>query len=175
MIAPNIYLTHYLHLRFILDSVFSIKIFLVSWTRISALALSLCLISAWCVCFVPQSFLTLYNSLDWSPPGFSVHGILQARILEWVAISFSTVSPCFSQNYLFMCFFIQWDSKFPDGRAQCFSSLHARYWALFLADLGVQHSYWNEKWKWKVLSNFVTPWTVAHQAPVSMEISRQEY
>ena len=95
MIAPNIYLTHYLHLRFILDSVFSIKIFLVSWTRISALALSLCLISAWCVCFVPQSFLTLYNSLDWSPPGFSVHGILQARILEWVAISFSTVSPCF--------------------------------------------------------------------------------
>ena len=27
--------------------------------------------------------------LDDSPPGFSVHGILQARILEWVAISFS--------------------------------------------------------------------------------------
>ena len=29
------------------------------------------------------------DSMDWSPPGFSVHGILQARILEWVAISFS--------------------------------------------------------------------------------------
>ena len=27
--------------------------------------------------------------MDCSPPGFSVHGILQARILEWVAISFS--------------------------------------------------------------------------------------
>ena len=27
--------------------------------------------------------------MDYSPPGFSVHGILQARILEWVAISFS--------------------------------------------------------------------------------------
>ena len=27
--------------------------------------------------------------MDWSPPGSSVHGILQARILEWVAISFS--------------------------------------------------------------------------------------
>ena len=24
--------------------------------------------------------------MDWSPPGFSVHGISQARILEWVAI-----------------------------------------------------------------------------------------
>ena len=27
--------------------------------------------------------------MDWSPPDFSVHGILQARILEWVASSFS--------------------------------------------------------------------------------------
>ena len=27
--------------------------------------------------------------MDYSPPGFSVHGILQARILEWIAISFS--------------------------------------------------------------------------------------
>ena len=31
---------------------------------------------------------TLYNPMDCSPPGSSVHGILQARILEWVAISF---------------------------------------------------------------------------------------
>jgi len=29
--------------------------------------------------------------MDCSPPGFSVQGILQARILEWVAISFSRV------------------------------------------------------------------------------------
>ena len=36
-----------------------------------------------------QSCLTLCNPIDCSPPGFSVHGILQARILEWVAISFS--------------------------------------------------------------------------------------
>ena len=32
---------------------------------------------------------TLCGSMDCSPPGSSVHGILQARILEWVAISFS--------------------------------------------------------------------------------------
>ena len=32
---------------------------------------------------------TLCNSTDGSPPGSSVPGILQARILEWVAISFS--------------------------------------------------------------------------------------
>ena len=38
---------------------------------------------------VSQSCPTLCDPTDCSPPGFSVHGILQARIPEWVAISFS--------------------------------------------------------------------------------------
>ena len=38
---------------------------------------------------VAQSCLTLYDPMAYSPSGFSVHGISQARILEWVAISFS--------------------------------------------------------------------------------------
>ena len=36
-----------------------------------------------------QWCLTLWDPMDCSPPGSSVHGILQARILEWVAIYFS--------------------------------------------------------------------------------------
>ena len=36
-----------------------------------------------------QSCPTLCDPMDCSPPGFSIHGILQARTLEWVAISFS--------------------------------------------------------------------------------------
>ena len=32
---------------------------------------------------------TLCNPVDYNPPGSSVHGILQARILEWVAMPFS--------------------------------------------------------------------------------------
>ena len=36
-----------------------------------------------------QSCPTLHNPIDGSPPGFPVPGILQARTLEWVAISFS--------------------------------------------------------------------------------------
>ena len=36
-----------------------------------------------------QSCLTLCNPMDCSPPGSSVHGVFQARILEWVAISSS--------------------------------------------------------------------------------------
>ena len=75
-----------------------------------------------------QSCLTLCDPIDGSPSGSPVPGIIQARILEWVAISFSNA------------------------------------------------------WKWKVkvksLSRvwlFVTPWTAAYQAPLSMGFSRQEY
>ena len=38
---------------------------------------------------VAQSYPTLSDPMDCRPPGSSIHGILQARILEWVAISFS--------------------------------------------------------------------------------------
>ena len=48
--------------------------------------------TCWLVSFsvlVAQSCLTLFDPMDCSPPYSSVHGILQARILEWVAIPFS--------------------------------------------------------------------------------------
>ena len=73
-----------------------------------------------------QSCPTLCDPIDSNPPGYPVPGILQARTLEWVAISFSNA------------------------------------------------------WKWKVkvksLSRFrllATPWTAAYQAPPSMGFSRQ--
>ena len=46
----------------------------------------------WCLKFwvlIAQLCLTLCNPIDCSPLGSSVHGVFQARILEWVAISFS--------------------------------------------------------------------------------------
>ena len=42
---------------------------------------------------VAQLCLTLHDSMDCSPPGSSVHGILQARVLERGAIAFSTSPP----------------------------------------------------------------------------------
>ena len=39
-----------------------------------------------------QSCSTLCDPIDSSPPGSAIPGILQARILEWVAISFSIMS-----------------------------------------------------------------------------------
>ena len=61
----------------------------------------MCLLILRCHCFwaiswtvymkvlVALSCATLCNPMDYSPPGSSVHGTLHARILEWVAISFS--------------------------------------------------------------------------------------
>ena len=40
---------------------------------------------------VAESCLTLGDPMDCSLPGSSVHGIFQARVLEWVAIAFSDV------------------------------------------------------------------------------------
>ena len=42
-----------------------------------------------CVCAFNQLCLTLCNPTDCSPPASSVQGIFQARILEWVAVSYS--------------------------------------------------------------------------------------
>ena len=46
-----------------------------------------------CACYITlQSCLTLCNPMDCSPPGFSAHGILQARILGWMAMPSSRAS-----------------------------------------------------------------------------------
>ena len=36
-----------------------------------------------------HSYLTLCNPMDYSPPGSSVHGTLQARVLEWVTNAYT--------------------------------------------------------------------------------------
>ena len=50
---------------------------------------------------VTQLCPTLCNSVDCSPPRSSVHGILQARILEWVAVE---TAPVISQKINSACF-----------------------------------------------------------------------
>ena len=62
---------------------------------------------------VAQSCPTLSNPMDCSPPGSSVHGILQARVLEWGAIAFSH----FKHQVLFYTF-----SKALGQRIDIFSS-----------------------------------------------------
>ena len=65
------------------------------WTRVSRIVgrhftREVHLRSYVCVCvLVTHLCLTLCDPMDCSPPGFSVRGILQARTVEWIAISFS--------------------------------------------------------------------------------------
>ena len=47
-----------------------------------------------CCCLVAKLFLTHWDTMDHSLLSSSVHGISQARILEWIAISFSRGSSC---------------------------------------------------------------------------------
>ena len=49
----------------------------------------LCCWKLCCCCLFAQLCVTLCDPMNCSPPGSSVHGIFQARILKWVAISFS--------------------------------------------------------------------------------------
>ena len=103
-----------------------------------------------------QSCLTLCDPLDCSPPGSSVHGILQERIMEWVAIPFSRGS--------------SWPRV--QTRVSCIAGRSFTVWAT-----REDHSLCKVK-EVKSLSHvrlFVTPWTVAHQAPPSMGFSKQEY
>ena len=51
-----------------------------------------------------QLCLTLCDPMDCSPLGSSVHGILQARILEWVSISFSKGSSQLRDQTCLSCF-----------------------------------------------------------------------
>ena len=76
-----------------------------------------------------QSCLTLFNPIDGSPPGSTVPGILQARTLEWVAISFSNAwkwkvkVKSFSRVRLFMT---QWTAASQAPPSMGFS--RQEYW-----------------------------------------------
>ena len=76
--------------------------------------------SGCCCCSVSKSCLTLSNPMDCSPPDHSVHGILQARILEWVVIPFSSGSSQPRHQTWVSCiaggFFTVWVTGEPPGK-----------------------------------------------------------
>ena len=57
---------------------------------------------------VAQSCLTLLDPMDCSLPGSSVHGILQARVLEWGAIAFCGAAGC---EGVYLIFFTKLESR----------------------------------------------------------------
>ena len=71
---------------------------------------------------VAQSCSTLCNPMDCSLPGSAVHGILQARILEWVVVPFSRGSSQSRDQTQVSCFagrfFTVWDTREASGNRE---------------------------------------------------------
>ena len=102
---------------------------------------------------VTQLSLTLYNPMD-----YAVHEILQARIMEWIAISFSR------------------GSSQPRDQTQVFYvSCAGRQVVYHQCHLGSPYIFVKPLKSLSCVRLFVTPWTVAYHAPPSMGFSRQEY
>ena len=132
---------------------------------------------------VAQSCPTLSDPMDCSPPGSSVHGILQARGLEWAAIAFSCHhSKC---HYLFSLLWVlmsYWCQRF-----HYLLKGHIFFYKYHFDSSDLWTIYYPSIWAWGqfpdicVLSCFsrvwlcANPWTVACQAPLSMGFSRQEH
>ena len=76
-----------------------------------------------CCCLVAQSCPTLCDTIDCSPPGSSVHGILQARILEWVAMPCSRGSSWPRDRTWVSCIAGGFFTAEPPGKTKVLSSI----------------------------------------------------
>ena len=110
-----------------------------------------------CVCAeLLQSCATLGNSMDYSPPGSYVHRILQARILEWIAMCSSRASSWPRYQTLISCL-LHWQldslTLVPPGKPLLLASKHKSKkshdlfldWPYNLSPLNV---------KWSIISNY---------------------
>ena len=70
----------------------------------------------YCCCLVTESCPTLCDPMYCSPQGSSVHGILQARILEWVALLFSRISSWSSDRTCISCIAGRFFTTEPPGK-----------------------------------------------------------
>ena len=111
-------------------------------------------------CLVAQLGRTLCDPMNCSPPGSSVHGILQARILERVAIPFSrgsfqprdwTQGSCIAGGFFTVC-------PRTVGRAKCGMFWRAVFWA---------HNLFSKSFAWGTALEINTPMSVISMGLVS--------
>ena len=107
---------------------------LIQFYPVTKRGLTLYLWNKWVVCCV-QVCLTLCDPMDHSPPSSSVHGIFQARILEWVAISFSK------------------GSSWPRDWTRVFCVSCTDRWIFFFTTVPS-----GKPLEWIVYGNCITPW-----------------
>ena len=127
-------------------------------------------------CSIAQSCPTLCGPMDCSPPGSSIHGILQVGIPEWVVISYSRgIFPTQGLNPgLLYLLHRQVDSPLLSHLEALFSMYPMSNYSFWVANLLERSCNFNIcQVTWKSLSCvwlFATPWTIQ-----SMEFSWSEY
>ena len=103
---------------------------------------------------IAQSCLTLCDLMDYSLSVSSIHGSFQARVLEWIAISFSRGSSRPRK------------SAFPGSPALQADALLSEPMPKNVQLLLLSH--------FSRVRLFATPWTIVYETPPSMEFSKQE-
>ena len=86
-----------MYVNLFIDSAFQSMELCILWTIVFFIIerkSGLCILDAKNMCMPAQFCPTLCNPIDYSPPGSSVHGILQAKIIEGDAIFSSRESSC---------------------------------------------------------------------------------
>ena len=131
---------------------------------------------------VSKSCPTLCDAMDCSPAGSSVHGILQARILEWVSISFSRGSSQ-PRNWTWVSciagrFFTNWAMREAHIHTHTYI---CKILFMLLLCFKLSTTFYSSEDKVQnslllfshsVVSNSVTPWTAACQASLSFTTSQ---
>ena len=115
---------------------------------------------------------TLCDPIDGSPPGSPVPGIIQARTLKWVAISFSNAWKWKVKVKLLshvQLLATPWTAAYQAPLSMGFSM--QEYWSGCHRLLRLQQSLLTNSCVWLL----ATLWTAAYQVPPSMGFSRQEY
>ena len=120
-----------------------------------------------------------------SLPGSSIHGILQARILEWVACSFlQGIFPTQGSNpdllnckQILYCLSYQGGPKILEWVTYPFSSgpSRPRNWTRISCNAGGFITSWATREAHSYKVGFATPWTVAHQTSLTMGFPKQEW
>ena len=135
-----------------------------------------------CSCLVAQSRLTLCDPMYWSQPGSSVHGILQARILEWVAILFSRGSQCYFGKIAYLSTDVLY-SRGDHETFQLFNLFSLLYcvsesrgdFSALKGSILIFLNIWEIKFtvvqSLSCVQLFVTPWTIVCQASLSSTVS----
>ena len=119
-----------------------------------------------------QSYPALCNPMEHSPPGSSIHGIIQARILEWVAIPFSKGSshPGLKPRFPIS----QADSLPSEPPGKAMYICRCPYVCMCVCVCVYVSVYGGGGLVAKSCPTLVTPRTVACQVPLTIGFSRQE-